>query len=106
MYSKDLVTSNVLSMNLGRCGLEASTHSAGKLMSTAAFCDCVPVDCSFGADYSPRGVSGVQICTYEIACSGIFSASYLAGMGCCFFLLSCVHACVSEEEKKKEKRWE
>lgn len=61
VYSKYLVTSNMLSMNLRRCRCKASTHSAGKPMSTAVFCDCVQGDCSFRSYYNFRNEKGVDV---------------------------------------------
>lgn len=62
VYSKDLVTSNMLSMNLSRCRSKASPHPSWKPMSTALFCDCVHRDCSFEAYYNFSNDQGV--CVY------------------------------------------
>lgn len=61
MYSKDLVTSNMLSMNLSHCRSKASIHSAGKPMSTTLFCDRVQGDCSFTAYFRFRDEQGVDM---------------------------------------------
>ena len=98
MYSKDLVTFNMLSMNLSLCRSKASTQSAGKPMSAALFCNSVLVDCSFRAYHSFRNDQGVDTYTYKIACSGIF---YVSIWQTCVVLGVCV--CLSKGGEKKEK---
>lgn len=53
-------------MNLSHCLSRVSTHSAGKPVSTALFCDCVQRDCSFRAYYSFGNEQGLDVYIQDI----------------------------------------
>lgn len=97
MYSKKLVTSNMLSMNLSRCRSGASTHSAGKPMSTALFCHGVQGDCSFTAHYSSGIEQGVDVYVQDALSRHTLCV-------CVQLLVYCVCVCVCAGGQKRGRR--